>query len=316
MLSLFYVSACAGLVLASTLTRIKAINELAPHHFVPVWEAFPGRPNPIHQRFEPANSPASGPSTPIQPASPIRAEDAPLQLHPYLFQPVAYPTRMPELAHLYTDSTLPADWTEENQAYTSRYRFSRIESRPLLYRPEPALLEGIGGTIVGDLGSNGVTLKTARTGGARYTEGVFLWPPLHYAENGQLHMPANVLEPRLSDIPNSRIRTKPEAPELYSLDVPVEGQVRRVLATRAQIQSFTTLSRAHRHSSALWLFYESRILHPEEMEPRKTLAFLGAMLLPTQARDVLLATQRFQSYVPGEDDAAVEGLLRLTLGAR
>lgn len=311
MLSLWRMASCLCLLLISLLTSVKAGDSVPPHQYIPVWDPHPNRPNPIHQHFDPfASSPASlravSQQNAVKQASgfeqPLRAGHGPLQLHYSMFQPVSYPLDMPELSHLYTDDSRPADWTAENTAYSGRFKYARIENKPLFYRPEPSLLHNIKEIITRDLASQRIHLKQPGSR-YRYTEGVYLWPPLERGEDGHLDMPAGVLEPRLSDVPNTRIYSKPDNPTLFKMDVPMEGQTRHVLAVPARPQSFTTL-RHGEYDSALWLFYESRHMqHPGE-DPYKTLSFLGAMLLPKQSQHALAFSGVMKKYIPAASGVA------------
>lgn len=292
-----------GLLLATALSgTIAPDSDIPEHQLIPVWDTHAARPVPVHRQYGATDS---APARQVVGASSSRgrvSEAIPrlgkgqLKPHAQLFSHVAYPLHIEELAHLYaTDGSIPADFAEANPSYTSRHRYARIESRPLSYLPEPVLLERIRDKIKNSLNQHGIPLMTAESHRLKYSEGVFLLPPLERANDGRWRMPAGVLDPKLAVIPNNRLIKNPQHPSLYKLDVEVGGSTRHVLAIPVR-QSWHTVLAFNDVDSSFWFFYESRLTN--EGTSRKSLSFLGAMFLPKATETFLQRSGTMAMFHP------------------
>ncbi len=139
-------------------------------------------------------------------------------------------------------------------------------------------------------------MLTAELHRLKYSEGVFLLPPLERANDGRWRMPAEVLDPKLAVIPNNRLIKNPQHPSLYKLDVEVGGSARHILAIPVR-QSWHTTLQIKDVDSSFWFFYESR-LTPHKETSRKSLSFLGAMFLPKATETFLKRSGTLAMFHP------------------
>lgn len=198
-----------------------------------------------------------------------------------MFALQSYPLHWQGFQHLHAN---PDTYPTNFRGFVSR---GKLPINGLTFLPEPELLRAIQQRLTGRL--RDLELLPQRVfPNFDLREAQFLWPPVERRQGeGDLQMPADVLNPRIHKALKDRNRHEGKVSSLYHLAVPLpDGRVRHIAAMPTSVGNWAPTSRTMT-SSNLWFFFEGR-------EPingrgfRKRMAFLGGMFLPRDSAKRLL----------------------------
>ncbi|GAC94427.1 hypothetical protein PHSY_001998 [Pseudozyma hubeiensis SY62] len=221
-------------------------------------------------------------------------EWGPYRLSPDRFQLNYYPPTIPTLSHLYRpDGTVSMEFIP----YPAGKQFPWS---PIVYRPEPEVLQNLHSLIVGHLRKVGWSARSIVPDQKLFREGMWLWPPLERYRNS-LQMPSRMLEGKLLRIPGTRLRRAIKTHKnLFMLKIQTAEGIRHVLATTTnKAHIFTPVYTGREGNSKLWLFYERRWNAFTASSGRSGTAFLGAMFLPKGTESLLLDSGDMKVLLPG-----------------